>query len=158
MSAATERVSEPLVLGDLAAMDAETPVRWGQVLLKTNAGLRRGPVTAEVFMAPDRSRFRVVDTAGRTEFLSSLQFCRFVLELRSTGRFEFERKPKPNATMLGDEPAKESAGKDAAGKDVPGKDAPGKNGASRGEAGTAEATSVFAVKRRPHHLSRNGDH
>ncbi|KAA5602583.1 hypothetical protein [Blastochloris sulfoviridis] len=153
MSAATERVSEPLVLGDLAAMDAETPVRWGQVLLRTKAGLRRGPVTAEVFMAPDRSRFRVVDTAGRTEFLSSLQFCRFVLELRSTGRFEFERKPKSNATLLGAEPAKAETGKAEAGKGELGKTELGK-----AELGKADAMSVFAVQRRPHHLPRDGEH
>ncbi|ALK10268.1 hypothetical protein [Blastochloris viridis] len=98
MSVASDMTPEPLMLGDIAAIDAETPVRWGQVLLKTSAGVRRGPATAEVFMANDRSRFRVIDcSTGRTEFLSSLQFCKFILELRSTGRFEFERRPKRKA-------------------------------------------------------------
>jgi hypothetical protein len=95
MSITTDLAPEPLVLGDLAAMDEETPVRWGWVLLKTSAGPRCGPVSAEVFMAKDRSRFRVIDCAtGRAEYLSSLQFCKFILELRAMGRFDFERKPK----------------------------------------------------------------
>lgn len=95
MSVTSDLAPEPLVLGDLAAMDTETPVRWGWVLLKTSAGPRCGPVSAEVFMAKDRSRFRVIDSAtGRAEYLSSLQFCKFILELRALGRFDFERKPK----------------------------------------------------------------
>lgn len=84
--------AEPLVLGDLAALDRETPIRWGSIALKT---ADQSVPTAEVFMATDRSRFRVIDTSGKTEFLSSLQFCRFVLELRASGRFLFERS---NAT------------------------------------------------------------
>lgn len=95
MSVTSDLAPEPLVLGDLAAMEVETPMRWGWVLLKTSAGPRRGPVTAEVFMAKDRSRFRVIDSAtGRAEYLSSLQFCKFILELRALGRFDFERRSK----------------------------------------------------------------
>jgi hypothetical protein len=95
MSVTSDVTPEPFVLGDLAAMDMETPVRWGWVLLKTSAGPRCGPVSAEVFMAKDRSRFRVFDcSTGRAEYLSSLQFCKFILELRATGRFDFERKAR----------------------------------------------------------------
>lgn len=86
---------EPVVVGDVAAMDTETRARWGQIRLRSSAGPKRGPIAAEVFMARNRSRFRVVDKSGKTEYLSSLQFCKFILELRATGRFEFERgKPK----------------------------------------------------------------
>ena len=80
--------ADPLVLGDIAALDRETPLRWGRIALKT---ADQTVPSAEVFMATDRSRFRVIDASGKTEYLSSLQFCRFVLELRATGRFAFER-------------------------------------------------------------------
>jgi hypothetical protein len=37
----------------------------------------------------------VIDSAtGRAEYLSSLQFCKFILELRALGRFDFERRSK----------------------------------------------------------------
>lgn len=105
--------AEPLVLGDLAALDRETPILWGRIALKT---ADQTVPSAEVFMAKDRSRFRVIDGSGKTEYLSSLQFCRFVLELRATGRFSFERSgtkrrsasppPPPPASSNADTPVR----------------------------------------------------
>lgn len=82
---------QPLVLGDLAAIDVETPKLWGQIRHKAPTGINTGAVAAEVFMSDDRTRFRVQETSGKIDYLSSLQFCKFILELRATGRFDFER-------------------------------------------------------------------
>jgi hypothetical protein len=67
--------------------------RWGVILTKADHGARSQPaVAAEVMMFRDRSRFFVNHTGGQEQILSPHQFVAFILELKRSGRYSFDRR------------------------------------------------------------------
>jgi hypothetical protein len=73
--------------------------RWGLIVTKPDAATRaEAVVEAKVTMFRDRSRFFVTYRSGEQEILSSAQFVAFILELKRSGRFTFDRRrPKAKA-------------------------------------------------------------
>lgn len=79
---------------DLIAAPPEQPrVRWGDIMTIPDRGSGAEPrVEARVQMYPDKSRFFVHYPSGKEEILSPQQFVAFVLELKRSQRFSFDRK------------------------------------------------------------------
>ena len=78
--------------------------RWGVIMTKPDVATRaEAVVEARVTMFRDRSRFFVTYRTGDEQILSSAQFVAFILELKRSGRFTFDRRkqqaaPKPIPT------------------------------------------------------------
>lgn len=76
--------------------------RWGVIMTKPEPSTRsEAVVEARVTMFRDRSRFFVTYRTGDEQILSSTQFVAFILELKRSGRFTFDRRklpPKPKPT------------------------------------------------------------
>jgi hypothetical protein len=86
------------ILGDMgfdfvAAPPEQPRVRWGDIMTIPDRGSGAEPrLEARVLMYPDKSRFFVHYPSGKEEILSAAQFVAFVLELKRSHRFSFDRK------------------------------------------------------------------
>lgn len=79
---------------DLVQAPPEQPrIAWGDIVALPTPGSGGEPrLEARVTMFKDRSRFFVAYPSGKEEVLSSIQFVAFILELKRSRRFTFERR------------------------------------------------------------------